>query len=234
MKNYSHLSIDRPVLEDASSTRLTAKLSGLATEILGHDNAAATDSDGSVRVVGNPNFRLLLPLHFNLLYRSGLTDSRNKASSFGIAADKLENSQEFYDELIAVYAMYDGIGPEEVALYFDAVAGGDKPGYKVGETQIDLLPSLEQPEAGFLARESQVCSRGLFRVASRIAQIQSPHINSVPLIRLDPELADEDVGKFIKEVKRILPVRLSLGELSIDGLDRRSRAINPQRLGTRL
>ncbi len=234
MRNYSYLSIDRPVVEDASSNRFTAKLNDLASEILGHDNASVTNSGGSMRVVGNNRFRLLTPLQLNLLYRSGMTDSRNKASSFGMAADKLENDDEFSHELIDLYAKYDGIGPNEVPLFFDSLALGDKPGYKLGETQIDLLPSIEQTETGFLAREAQVCSRGFTKVDSRIAQVQSPQFNAVPLLRLEPGLSDAAVERLSQEIKRILPIRLTLGELSIDGVDRRSRAINPQRFGNRL
>lgn len=234
MRKNSYLSIGRSVEQNATSDRFMAKLTELTNRSFGHDGSSSTNDDGVVRVIGNPNFKLLLPLEFNLLYIAGVIDSRNKSSSFGLAADKLEEDDEFSDDMRQLYMAYDGIGTDEIALYFNSMTIADKPGYRAGELQLGLNPDPENELAPFLVREAQVCSRGLLRVAPRITQIQAPHVNTVPLLKLSRDVPDDQITDFAGRLEEILPVRLTLGELTIDGVDRRSRSISAQNIQHKL
>ena len=227
MRNHSHLSIDRPVHSNDTSRRFTAKLEDLALTTLGHDGSSIAGRPGEIqRTIGNPRHRLLAPLLFNLVYKAGIVDGRNKRSSFGLASDQLEESEEFRTNLRQLYRQYDGIDPHHLGLYFDTLAFGDKPGYETGELQMILLPSAESLEAGILARESQVCLRGLQEVAPLITRIEGATVSGIPIIRLRPDFDPDKLATFVEKCKKeLLPVRLELDAITIEGIDRRSNKL---------
>lgn len=210
--------------------KLTAKIYHYANEAFGHDGSSIVADGNLYKSVGNPLFSVLRPLQCNLLYRAGVIDGRNKASSFCGAQERLERIYKLEDKLEALHQKYDGIDPNRLDAWFDLPVLGSKPGYDIGESQL-FMPLIQGEDeqgvevAGLLLEEAQICATGLAEVAPRVGSPQAPLFPGIPLVRIFADCPAERRGVFVEKIRAsgAFPVRLTLGDFSIDASDRAIR-----------
>lgn len=205
--------------------KLTAKIYHYANEAFGHDGSSIVAEGMHDMSVGNPLFSVLRPLQCNLLYRAGVIDARNKASSFRGAQERLERIYGLEKKLKALHLKYDGIDASGFDAWFDVPVLGSKPGYEVGESQLFMPLRQESLEAGLILEEAQICATGLAEAAPRVGSPEGPLFPGIPLVRIFADRPTEGREIFIEKLRAsgMFPVRLTLGDISIDASDRATR-----------
>lgn len=220
----NRLSISRPVIETDEVRRFTAKITNCAQATFGHDESTLVRGGEFSRSTGNPRFKILSALEYCALYRAGLSDPRNKASSSTRAKDALLKSPSFESGTEELRNMYDGLDFSRMRIYCDDFSLGTKPGYEKGEYQLVLQPRPELTETGFLISEAQLCSSVLAEVSPRFGFPESQMVPGIPILKLNRDITAEERSAFIEKVRseNVLPAVFELGELELEAQDKTS------------